>query len=500
MAAKSQRTRFAFTVSIAVHAAAAVALTFYILVEKEIIPNLFDTDIVTPAPISKPTPRKARPKPIPKPVVRTDTPMPVQPQVTTRANLSSLPKTSSVRVESVLQFATRAVQVNAPVNVASPRVVRPNTDVPQVVTAADLPVTDGPDPLAFSAPVVGAAGGSGPKLRRAVSGATIAGPRAQFGEPTGLSLVDHVGAALDGLGDMAEAATIGYEEVRPLIVGEGGGRIVGVGKDIRGVFRLVRVKHDLSDWWADSSSLNALTKWLNEKTQIKTDMNIEGGAVRLSDANLHKSPLLWMTGHDPALVQSRGLLREGGGGSKLDNKLGDLEAMNLRKYLTVGQGMLVFDDCGVNAPAQAMIKIFQAQMRLVMPEYGIERLPNDHPVYRTFYELAGPPVGFDIFWWGTRPPKRNYLEGISVGDKLVAMMIRRDYMCAMEAVNLPTRSVNYSPGVYRWATNVVVYALTTGNVSDYKDYVPVDTFAGEGVSDSAPQSARISATPMQLDE
>jgi hypothetical protein len=80
------------------------------------------------------------------------------------------------------------------------------------------------------------------------------------------------------------------------------------------------------------------------------------------------------------------------------------------------------------------------------------------------------------------------------------MIIRRDYMCAMEAVNLPTRSVNYSPGVYRWATNVVVYSLTTGNVADYKDYVPIDTFAGESASDSAPQSARISATPMQLDE
>jgi hypothetical protein len=54
--------------------------------------------------------------------------------------------------------------------------------------------------------------------------------------------------------------------------------------------------------------------------------------------------------------------------------------------------------------------------------------------------------------------------------------------------------------VYRWATNVVVYALTTGNVSDYKDYVPTDVFAGEAALENAPQSARISATPMQLDE
>ena len=245
--------------------------------------------------------------------------------------------------------------------------------------------------------------------------------------------------------------------------------------------------------------MNALAKWLNEKTQIKTDMNVEGGAVKLTDANMMKSPLLWMTGHDPTLVSSRSLVREGGGG-KLDNQLSEAEATALRKYLTDKQGMLIFDDCGVNAPAQAMIKIFQAQMRLVMPEYGIERLPNDHEIYSNFYEIGGPPVGFDIFWWGTRPPKRNFLEGISVRDKLVAMMIRRDYMCAMESVNLPTRSVNYSPGVYRWATNVVVYSLTHGNISDYKDYVPEDTLAKQAVPTATPQSTRISATPVPIEE
>jgi len=496
---KKSGTSSAFVLSLILHGVAAVALTFYILIEKEIIPNPFAAEFVLPPPPPKPQVRKPQIRQIPKPVIITDTPVAVQPQVTTRVTTAAVVKTSNFRAETVLEFAPKAVQINAPVNPAAPRVVNPNVAIPQVVTNADLPVSDSPDALAFSAPVAGGGIGAGPKIGRSVTGGGV-GLGRQMVKMSGISLVDHVGAEIDGIGDMAQSITIGAQDVLPLPKGEPGGRVVGRGKDIRGVFRLVRVKHDLSDWWADSSSLNALAKWLNEKTQIKTDMNVEGGAVRLTDANLMKSPMLWMTGHDPSIVQSQGLIREGGGGQKLDTRLGDLEAMNLRKYLTDKQGMLVFDDCGVNAPTQAMIKIFQAQMRLVMPEYGIERLPNDHPVYRTFYELAGPPVGFDIFWWGTRPPKRNYLEGISAGDKLVAMIIRRDYMCAMEAVNLPTRSVNYSPGVYRWATNVVVYSLTTGNVADYKDYVPIDTFAGESASDSAPQSARISATPMQLDE
>ena len=62
-------------------------------------------------------------------------------------------------------------------------------------------------------------------------------------------------------------------------------------------------------------------------------------------------------------------------------------------------------------------------------------------------------------------------ESLSVGKNLGALICRRDYMCAMESVSLPTRAVHHSPGVYRFCTNVVVYALTHGGISDYSGYV-----------------------------
>jgi hypothetical protein len=316
--------------------------------------------------------------------------------------------------------------------------------------------------------------------------------------PSGLSLVEHVGAALDGMGDMALTAPVGYGDVLPLPKGEPGGRVVGRGKDIRGVFRLVRVKHDLSDWWADADSLNRLAGWLNRATPIKTDMAVEGGAVRLTDAALMKSPMLWMTGHDPSVAASQGLIREGGGGQKFANDLSGLEIAALRKYLVDRQGLLVFDDCGVNAPSQAMVKIVLGQLRRAMPEYGVGRVPNDHLLYRSYYDLGGPPIGFDIFWWGTRPPQRNYLEGISVRGKLVALMVRRDYLCAMRTVGLAGEGVNYSPGVMRWATNAVVYSLTTGGIADYRHYRPADDARPEAARQTAPAAARIATTPIDL--
>jgi len=66
-------------------------------------------------------------------------------------------------------------------------------------------------------------------------------------------------------------------------------------------------------------------------------------------------------------------------------------------------------------------------------------------------------------------------------------------MCAMESVSLPTRSVHYSPGVYRFMTNVVVYALTHGSIADYSGYIPRDRLAEQDLPTHAPQAARIGA-------
>jgi hypothetical protein len=213
----------------------------------------------------------------------------------------------------------------------------------------------------------------------------------------------------------------------------------------------------------------------------------------LTDANLMKAPMLFMTGHDPSLTRSKNLMSRKYGGGKLDTRFSETEAAALRRYLVDRGGLLAFDDCGVNAPQQAMIRLFLAQMRYVMPEYQIERIPNDHEIYNNFYEMGGPPVGFDLYWWGTRPGRRNFLEGVAIGDKLSALVFRRDYMCAMESISLPTRSVKYSPGVYRFMTNVAVYALTHGEISDYSSYVPDDTTANQNLPTSAPAAAIIGA-------
>jgi len=491
------RTSTAFMISLVIHGVALFVLGIYMVyTQSEKFQQLIDAAFFKPTNPPKPQVRKPVVKEVVKPTVPLEQTVSVQQvRITPRITTALAVKTISVTPQTVLEFSNQPIKIQAPINPNVPRVVNNLVEAPQVVTHVNLPVSSSPDAIAFEAPVVSGAA-IGPAIGRSMIGTGIQTNVAVAEiKPKGLaSLVMDMSAAFDGLGDMASQIQLGEVEVAPLPKGEPGGRVVGRGKDIRGVLRLTRVRHRLSDWWADSSSLNALADWLNEKTKIKTDLNVEGGALALTDSLLMKAPLIFMTGHDPSLVRSRNLLRDGGG---LATKLTDAENAALRKYLLEKQGLLVMDDCGVNAPAQAMVKIFQAVLRRAIPEYSIERLPNDHEIYNNYYELGGPPIGFDIFWWGTRPPKRNYMEGVSIEEtnKLIVFFSRRDYMCSMESVSLPTRSVHYSPGVYRFFTNVVVYALTHGNIADYSQYVPEDKLAKQTLSESAPQAAKISATP-----
>jgi len=459
------------------------------------VQELIKTEFFQEKKAKKPKPRRQQVKLAPKPVITSEEAIPVktvavQPRLTTAVSMVR----STVRSATTIEFSGKHVTFDSYVNPNVPRVVVQNAPIPTVTTHADLPISDSPDAIAFEGPVASGTG-YGPPIGRGIIGQSVAIAGApQITRAPGLAMVRDVGATVNVLADVVKNIGLGDTVVAPLEKGEPGGTVIGSGKDIQGVFRFTRVRHSLSDWWADASSLNALAKWLNERTKIKTDMNVEGGAVKLTDANLMKCPLLFATGHDPSLVRSHNLIRHGSGG-RLDRRFSEAEAKAMRKYLKEKGGFMVFDDCGVNAPAQAMIRLFLAQLRDILPEHQVERIQNDHEVYNNFYEMGGPPIGFDIFWWATHPPKRNYLEGISIDEKLSVLVVRRDYMCAMESVSLPTRSVHYSPGVYRFMTNVAVYSLTHGQIADYGGWKPEDVLAKQEVPVEMPQEALIDATP-----
>jgi len=252
-----------------------------------------------------------------------------------------------------------------------------------------------------------------------------------------------------------------------------GGMLTGRGNDLSGHIRLIRVRHGLSDWWQDPSALMGMVDWLNKNTRIHADMKIAGGVLSLDDPRIFESPLLIMTGHDRTVTMEHNLTQPERRGGKLDERLTDAEKTGLRRYLFEKGGMLFFDDCGFKGLFADEMK---AILREVLPEYQIENIARTDELFNCYYNLSGAPRGSEMFWGSENEGKGAvfpYLQGIRIGTRLAVIFSRKDYLCAIETVEIPSHTqlrYRYSPEVYKFMSNLIVYAMKYGAITDRSDY------------------------------
>lgn len=262
-------------------------------------------------------------------------------------------------------------------------------------------------------------------------------------------------------------------EARPVLIPEDrlGAALEGEGTAIRGHIRLIRLKHSLSDWWQDPTAIPSFAKWLGENTNFRADMKYAGGSLRLTDSRILDAPLVIMTGHDKDITVGRNLTREG----PLTNSFSALERAALRKYLVERGGMLFFDDCGFNG---MFAEIVADELQTIFPEYPLEYLPHHHEIYNVYYQLPRPPTGGDIFWGSenrAKVSKFTHQIGITINNRLAVVFNRKDYMCAMETVEVESRTMlrlRRSNDVRRFMTNLLVYAMKYGGNTDRSRYKP----------------------------
>ena len=248
-----------------------------------------------------------------------------------------------------------------------------------------------------------------------------------------------------------------------------GGILEGTGNEIRGIIRLIRLKHSLSDWWQDPTAIPSLIKWLEAHTPIRADMDFAGGALRLTDPQILDAPLIIMTGHDKDITVSRQLAK----GGPLQTGFTPEERAALREYIVEKGGMLFFDDCGFNG---LFAHIVADELRQIFPEYPLEILPHDHEIYRIHYHLPKPPTGGDVFWGNennAQPTQFRYQKGIIIDNRLAVVYNRKDYLCAMETAEIESRTMlrlRRSTDVYRFMSNLLIYALKYGGNTDRTGY------------------------------
>ena len=271
-----------------------------------------------------------------------------------------------------------------------------------------------------------------------------------------------------------------------------GGILKGSGNELKGHIRVIRLKHSLSDWWQDPTAIPSLIEWLEEWTPIRADMSFAGGALPLTDPKILDAPLIIMTGHDRSMATGRKLMKN----TPMKAEFSPAERVALRKYVLERGGTLFFDDCGLKATFSNTV---EHELRMIFPEFALEKLPHEHELYKIFFNLKKPPEGGEVFWASenkAKPTRYKFHRGIYVprtpGDKkkptltfkdsqgilrttnrLGVIFNRKDYLCAMETAEINSRTalrLRRSTDVYRFMTNLMVYTLKYGGNTDRSEY------------------------------
>jgi len=129
-------------------------------------------------------------------------------------------------------------------------------------------------------------------------------------------------------------------------------------------FTLAQLRYDGGgDWYANPSSLPNLVSAVQSRTSISICDTI--AAVSILDETFFRYPFIYMTGHGNV-------------------RFSHTERLRLRDYL-IGGGFLWADD------NYGMDKSFRREMASVFPENPLVELPSSHPIYSSFYQLAGLP-------------------------------------------------------------------------------------------------------------
>jgi hypothetical protein len=443
-------SRVAIGVSLGLHVAGAIVVAIYItanvITDRAIVEDLAIEWVTVP----ETTLRRRSPLKQLAPITEDHTLAEVTDSPPDTASPDMVPEV----VHRTMEMVTRTVDVQ-------PK--RVSDLLSGITTAPDLAATDvdvGAEP-ASSTP-------QGTKAGRGIETGRV---RAAAAMPTrlGIGLYDSMGAAATVAPNLDD---LKFSDTTALLAdGELGAVLVGEGRDVSGHIRIIRAKHSLSDWWQDPTAMSSLIGWLDEHTRLRADMKFQGGSLSLDDPRILDAPLVIMTGHDRSITVSHQLER----GGPLVDGFTDAESLGLRTYLIERGGTLFFDDCGWNGLLAERVK---QELERALPEYALIDVPHSHEVYTIYYELAGPPDGGDIFWGSENNPKQSKFrshKAIFIADRLAVLFNRKDYMCAMETTEVASRTMlrlRRSPNVYRFMTNLFVYAMKYGGNVDRSGYEP----------------------------
>jgi hypothetical protein len=200
-------------------------------------------------------------------------------------------------------------------------------------------------------------------------------------------------------------------------------------------FVFTRLSYESGDWDVDERAPSNILNALIEYTTLRVDLTER--VIALADPAMLGAPFCYLAG--------RRLLR-----------FNHAERQNFETYVRNG-GFVFVDDCNHDIDG-LFAQSFEAQMAELFGENALRKIPNDHPIYSSFFEFDGPPrTGQELNGWGD-DLVHEYLKAIEIDGRIAVLYSNKDYGCEWD-YDFRNKRFMVEDNT-KFAVNVVVYAMT----------------------------------------
>ncbi len=199
-------------------------------------------------------------------------------------------------------------------------------------------------------------------------------------------------------------------------------------------FWFTRLMYESGDWDVDQRMPSNIVDTLLQYTTLRVDPDEK--ILPLADERMLTAPFCYLAGH--RLVEFT-----------------PPERRNFERYVHSG-GFVFVDDCNHDIDG-LFAKSFERQMAELFGADALAKLPNDHPLYRSFFEFPGPPpTSIELNGWGD-DLVHDYLRGIAIRGRLGVLYSNKDYGCEWDFSWHNKRFL--AEDITKFAVNIVTYAL-----------------------------------------
>ncbi len=199
-------------------------------------------------------------------------------------------------------------------------------------------------------------------------------------------------------------------------------------------FYFTRLMYDSGDWDVDQRMPSNILHTLVQYTTLRVDP-VER-IVALSDPTMLEAPFCYLAGHK--LVQ---FTKE--------------ERANFEQYVRRG-GFVFVDDCNHDIDG-LFARSFEEQMKTIFGAGSLKKIPNQHPLYSSFFRFNGPPAtSVELNGWGD-DLVHDYLKAIEQDGRIGVLYSNKDYGCEWDYDFRNKRWL--AQDNTRFAVNLIMYAL-----------------------------------------